>query len=363
MKFALLPHPPQRGTAPAWFSFFLCGSLVISFLPLPSRGGEIVTKPKGIIVTEVPAGTGTQRSLALLSLPLSTYPSSVAGLPKGIFGSLAGRIARVPGAGWTPGALSPAEAPLALLVTTGAAEGRVFRIVSNTETDLELDTVGRDLDSFGILAGADKFELIELDTLFSLLGSPATTGVQGGTTPGSADLVQMTDDKGKWKSYYYKTDSQPPGWVLSADGSPADNVIVRPESAFFYARMATTPLDILISGEISHVFKSRIDLPSTASYLIGSLWPVRSSLDELGLNTLPDWISNTDPTKADQVQVLTDGRFWQAFFHDGTSWRKVYPNRVSADKVVQAGRGILIRRFAPGPRMNTFLSSAPYPLQ
>jgi len=185
----------------------------------PARAQETATTdPVGFVTVGITAGTGTAKKNTLFSLPL-LETESIAGQVAGTITGITANTISNSNAGWTAGALSNPSSPYLIQITSGAAEGRMFLISSsaatggaiagaaNTATQVtisSLDTAQVDLTTLGINVGTDTYKIFACDTLSSFFGTPAATGVQGGTTSANSDTIVAVIN-GSSSTYFYST--------------------------------------------------------------------------------------------------------------------------------------------------------------
>lgn len=310
------------------------------FVRLTSAGVSSV--PQGFTTTSLVSGATTA-----FGILLDDTDATPVGLRAGRIEGLTATTVSHASGGWTGSLANPAS-PWALRFTTGAAAGRQFDLSGNTATTLTLS--GASLVTQGVAVG-DAFELVPLDTLGSLFGAAV---LQGGTSPSTADVVQLRSGTA-WVAYYYDTASgfwrRTTGPVVSAD-----NIVVRTGSGLLVTRRGgTLPLTI-IGRVLATPFRAAIANASTTAITPG--YPTDATLSTLGLQSLlPGWRSGTATGTADSVSLYT-GTSWTPYVFTGVRWQTAAGD--PADSVaIPAGTVLLIQR--PGSTSGTTELLRPQP--
>lgn len=338
-------------------------------LPFPSvLASDAPTEPTGFVRLSIAAGTGTAKKTTLLSIPLLEDP--------GITGRATGRITGVgantitaSGAGWAAGALSAPGTPFLLEITSGTARGRMLLLstaTANTSDTVTLDAaeaarVG-DLRQLGIVAGPDSgdtYRIRPVDTLSSFFGAPETSGIVGGSSPATADTVILVMN-GSASTYFYNTGVTPPRWSrVGLGAADASNVPIPPYAGLQYARLGATPLEFFVIGRMPSGVR-QVSVKNSGTTLLSPYWPVRQTLDGLGLQNLPGWKSAATHAEADTI-ILTSNGSAATYFHDGTNWRRVGLGGSNANDIeVPVGASVLISKKGNAPGFATFQHTAPY---
>jgi hypothetical protein len=322
------------------------------------------TVPEGYVTLTAAAGTGSARTLSVLSLPLLDVASAT--------GQMTGRLTGVTAttfsnssAGWTAGQLSTAATPYLLRITSGTAIGRTFLLstsTANTATTVTLDATDAaltDLTTLGIVTGGsgDTYQLIPCDTLSSVFGTPGTTGILGATSAAAADNIQLFVS-GAWRQYYYNTTSN--DWRRIGPNTASNNLALRPDSAVIYARLSATQLSLTLLGRVPATTRKSVVANSGVSFMAGG-WPVDLTLATSGINSIPGWVSSTDVSAADTVQMLVSGA-WRQYYHNGTNWRRIGPNTISDSVAITTGSGVIINKKGSATGTSLLTQSLPYSL-
>ncbi len=368
----LTPRNPALGSsatpmnARPLFHPSLCAltALMAFGLGYDASAQSVATTPVGAVTVTIAAGTGTTRALTILSFPLLDQP--LAG------GQITGRITGITSstitnsnAGWTAGALSNSAAPYLIQITSGAAKGRTFLVSTSTANTADTVTVDSeesslvDLTSLGVVLGqsGDNYRIIPCDTLGSLLGTPETTGVLGGTTSTAADIVQVMV-QGAYRQYYYNTASS--NWLRVGPNTPSATLPIRPDTVVVYSRLANTSIPLVLAGAIPVVSRKAI-VRNTGVTTIATGWPKDMTLGTLGLNLMSGWVSSTDSSVADTVTLQVQGAYRQ-YYHNGSSWIRIGPGTPSDGVVVPAGSGFFVGKKASTSGSVALNQDIPYAL-
>jgi hypothetical protein len=348
-----------------------------SAVALPSSMAEATatTDPVGFVTVGITAGTGSTKRNTLFSVPL-LETESIQGQAAGVITGVTANTISNSNAGWTAGALSLPETPFLIQITSGAAEGRMFLISSSantggaisgtantgtTVTISSLDAAQVDLTALGIVAGTDTYKIYACDTLSSFFGTPASTGIQGGTSASNADTVTVVLN-GSSSTYFYNTGVTPPRWSRVAFGSPsAANVALVPYYGVQYARLAASPLSLVVTGGVPTESR-KVSVKTSGPTLLSQYWPADSTLQSLALNTLPGWLSGPNASSADTV-VLTSVGSANTYFYDGTNWRRVaFGSPLANTTVIGIGTTVQIIRKGTAAGYGTLSQNPPYTL-
>jgi hypothetical protein len=307
------------------------------------------TTPVGAVTVTIAAGTGTNKVLTPVSFPL-LQASSAAGQVIGQITGVTSNTITNSNAGWTPGSLSTVGTPSLIAITSGLGAGRIFLIsssVQNTASAVTIDAsdVGAesDLSSLGVAVG-DAYKILDGDTILSAFGTPETTGVAGGASSNTADIVQMQVN-GAWRQYYYRT-TAPAGWYRAGAETASNTVPIRPDTLIWYQRIANQPLNLSITGEVPTSARKYVVKNSGATPR-STFWPVDLTLATSGISTIPGWASGTSldfsASTADTVMIQVSGA-WRSYYFDGTDWRRVGAGTVSNTLAIKTGTGVVLNK-------------------
>lgn len=349
----------------------ILGSAII--IPAGQAQETATTDPVGFVTVGITAGSGTTKKNTLFSLPLLETESITGQVAGTITGITANTISNS-NAGWGAGELSNPATPYLIQITKGAAEGRMFLISSsaatggaisgaaNTDTQVtvsSLDSTQVDLTSLGILPGEDTYKIFACDTLSSFFGTPATTGLQGGTSAANADTI-IAVVNGSSATYFFSTTNN--RWSRVALGSPdASNVPLLPYYGIQYARLASTPLSFVVTGAVPTI-ERQVAIKNSGPTLLSQYWPADSTLGSIGLQNLAGWQAGASASAADTV-ILTSAGSANTYFYNGTNWKRVALGSPNADDtVVPAGTTISINKKGSAAGFSTLTQTAPYTL-
>jgi len=309
----------------------------------------------------VTPGTLSVPEISLISFPL-TGTASASGQMIGRFTAVTPNSLTNSSAGWTASALSTAATPHCIRITSGAAEGRTFLISTqapNTSTTVTIDTDEAslvDLTSLGIATGpsGDTYEIIPCDTISSIFGTPATTGVLGGTTFRESDML-MLFTQGTWKEFFYHTPTA--RWVRVVPQIAANNVPIRPDAAVLYHRRGSAPLSFTVSGRVPSTARQVAISNSGVTFLAAS-WPVDQTLLQTRIHQIPGWISGAFAT-SDYLMVLVSGT-WREYYYDGAQWKRMGFSSSSNNFIIPAGSAVILNKRGTSPAATTLTQPVPY---
>jgi hypothetical protein len=209
------------------------------------------------------------------------------------------------------------------------------------------------------LAAGDGYSIFPCDTLSSLFGTPATTGVVGGSSPATADIVNLMV-LGAWRQYYYGT-SGTPGWKRVGLNTASDNIPVRPDALVLYGRLGNTQLNLVLVGEVPYHGRKQIIRKSGVTP-ISNPWPSGvTTLSSSGISSSSGWTANTSFLQADSVFFMVSGA-WRQYYHDGTNWRRVGLNTLSDNVEIPVGSGVLVSKLGSASSSVDVNSPIPFSL-
>jgi hypothetical protein len=313
-----------------------------------SAATSVASVPMGYLKYELDGGATTP-----LGIPLDDTSAPPAGIRAGRIDSYTANTISASGGGWTSN-LASATAPWLVRLTSGPAAGKLLDITANTTTTLTVN--GANLTTLGLTAGTDTFELVPMDTLWSLLGSDT---VQGGTSAATADNVQVRSGT-SWLVYFYDTNL---GYWRRTIGpaTNSNNVKIRPESGVQILRRGSD-LTLTFSGRVPATpFRAAINNASTT--VIHAGFPTDTTLGGLAVQTLlAGWRSNAAPASADQV-ALHNGTAWVTYFHNGSFWQPVSGAAVdSGGLAIPAGALLTLQRPGGSAGTTDLVRLLPYSL-
>lgn len=321
-----------------------------------------VTDPVGFVTANIAAGLGSAKKSTLFSVPL-LETEGITGQISGVITGVGSNTISNSSADWANGELAQAETPFLVMVTSGAAEGRMFLISANTTNTLTVsgvDTVQTpDLTTLGIVPNTDTYTILACGTLKTLFGTPETTGIQGGTTQNNADTIVMVVN-GAASTYFYKTDAVPPRWTRVGPGFPnASNTPILPYYGVEYRRLPATPLSFVVTGAVP-VKQRKVGVKNSGTTFLSQYWPTESTLVSLGIQNIPGWVGAPTMTSADTV-ILTANGIPATYWYDGANWKKIAPGYPISDSVlIQIGTTVQISKKGNTSGYSTYIQQIPY---
>lgn len=321
------------------FKILGCAALSI-MCAMVSHAQSVSSTPVGYVTQTINAGTGSARLFTTFSLPLYSplASSSVTSVASSVITSNDASY----------GDLAQAATPHSVKVISGALEGQYFPITANTSTTI---TVSGDLSG---LAANDTYEVVAVDTLSSLFGTP-DDGVIIGGTKSEADIVWVLTSAGTWSNYYYNSASS--AWVKDARGNPnSDNLALQPDSGILIQRLSASPSSFVITGTVPSV--QNVGTINAAGFSVwGQTFPTDVTLLETGIQNASEFTAN------DLVYIMTSAGTWATYFYDGTNWRKnARGNPISDGEVVSSGSAVLISKATAASSNASVTTALPYSL-
>ena len=356
---------------------YLAGLAIVASAFSPNLSAEEVsTDPVGYVTLNVTSGLGSTKRLTYLSLPLLEKASGVSGQTVGTITGVTSNTISNSNAGWTSGELSNPSSPFVIQITSGTAVGRIFLIASsattggaiggtglgNTATTINISSFdigsGVDLVAAGVQAG-DTYAIYTCETLSSVFGTPASSGVQGGTSSSNADTVVLLFN-GSANTYFYSTTNS--RWSRVFSGSPdASNVPILPYYGLIYQRLPASALAFTVTGSVPTIAR-KTQVKNSGVTLLSQFWPSDSTLAELNLQSLPGWVSNSSSASADKVILVSGGSAF-TYWHDGTNWKRIFSGSPISNTVpVPAGATVYINKLGTTTGFSTFSQNVPYSL-
>ncbi len=315
---------------------------------------EIRSRPVGFLVQTIPPGQ--TRSF---SVPFDADVSSQAN-PVGRLTAVGPDYVENSAAAWTPGAFTASATPYFIRFTSGAAAGRMFRIVTpaNTATRLYLADDGLGLAAVGLESGAagTRFEIVPGDTLATFFGTRTpvdTLVVHGAAEPLQADIVQVWGGAA-WLNFYYNTAWE--RWARDTDlvSDPArDNFLLRSDRGLMITRRAAEPLVLAVIGRVLGTAQRAAHVRSENALTFLATMQTRDiTLGALALQS-PErslgWRGSADGTGADLLLVWS-GATWFSFYHNtaANQWRRVGDPADRDGYVIKAGTPVFVQRRTAG---------------
>lgn len=322
-------------------------------LAQPAIAQEGRSRPVGYLVQTVPAGQTRSFSVPF-DADVSTQGNAVGKLT-----AVGSNYFENSGASWTPGAFSNVDAPYIVRITSGAHTGRSFRITTpaNTATRIYVADDGLGLASLNLATGTDgtRFEIIPGDTLASFFGTGGDLVLQGATTPGASDLVQVWGGAA-WLNFYYNTAWQ--RWARDTDliSDPSRNsFVLRSDRGLMLTRRATTDLELIVVGRVlntpQRAFHTRTD---SALTFLATMQAGDVTLGTLALQSSArslNWKSSADSATADLL-IVWSNTSWLSFFYNSAAghWQRVgdAPTANRDGYLIAAGTPVFVQRRGTG---------------
>ena len=342
---------------------FAIATLAIVTAATSASAQNATTDPVGFVTCNITAGTGAAKKVTLFSAPLLESPI-LTGQMTGQITSFTSNSISNSNAGWIGGDLSTASAPTLIQITSGNATGRMFLVATtpvNTATTLTIsstDSAQVDLATAGLSVG-DSYKILACDTLATLFGTPASSGILGGGNSTVADSIILVFN-GSAATYFYSTTNS--RWSRVAPGSPdATNTAVPPYYGIQYQRLAATPLSFTFTGNVP-TQQRQLSIKNSGATLLSQFYPSDVTLLGLGLQNLSGWVSNASSSAADTV-VLSSAGSASTYWFNGTNWKRVGPGSPTSDTTVIApGTSISIFKRGSTSGYASFIQSLPYSL-
>ena len=319
----------------------LLGFMALSItFAITSHAQSVSSTPVGYVTQTINAGTGTARLFTTFSLPLYS-PSASA-----VVTSVSDNVVTSNGANF--GDLSQAASPYSLKVVSGTLSGKYFPIETNTSTSV---TVTGDLSG---LVADDNYEIVEVDTLSSLFGTPSDGVIIGGTKS-EADIIWVLTSAGTWSNYYYNSSSN--AWVRDARGNPnSDNLALQPDSGILVQRLSNTSSSFVVTGTVPSI-QNVASINAAGFSVWAQTFPVDVTLLATGIHNAAEFNSN------DLVYIMTAAGTWATYSYDGTNWRKnARGNPIADTENVASGTAVLVSKATSASSESNVTTSLPYSL-
>jgi uncharacterized protein (TIGR02597 family) len=315
-------------------------------LPAFVNAQSVTSNPVGF--NTVTVNINTTRAL---SLPFNKPPD---------FGSAVSAVTsstiQTTNAGWGANAFAPFVGnpgnPHVVRMTTGAAIGKQFRILSNTADTL---TVVSGTDLTGVAAG-DQYQIFATETLQSLFGANGQNNGQAVNTSGDSSVADniLLRTGSSWNTYF----NDGTQWLKQGTGSPSNTVAIPPEQGFVFVHRGGTAYSFTSLGAVP-ITNLKTDFAANSTSSFGNRFPLDTTLAGLGLDQLAGWNKNSDPTLADNV-LIRIGSTWSTFYHDGTQWLKQGTGSPSNAQAIATGTSVVVVRR--GGSLVTLDQPLPYSL-
>jgi len=355
-----------KNITPQLLAFATASALAFLSGVTSSSAQTVATVPAGAVTVTIAAGTGTTKTLSLLSLPLLDLPN-VAGQTSGRITGVTATTITNSGAAWTAGQLSTAATPYVLRITSGAAAGRTFLLstaTASTATTVTIDateSINTNLTTLGITVGAsgDTYQLFPCDTISSLFGTPASTGIIAGTSAANADNLILNVNSLS-ASYFYSSTSN--RWTRATIGNPdASNVAVRPDAGVNFNRLGNSAIILTALGSVPATVRKAVVSNSGLTYLAQG-WPTDTTLLASGIQNTPNWTANSTVATSDTVQIMISGQN-RVYWFDGTNWRRqTIGSPISDAQVIPSGANVILNQRGVQIGTSILAQTLPYSL-
>jgi hypothetical protein len=333
-----------------------CGALGFAFAT-PAAAQTVTTVPVGVMTYAIPAGTPAAPSLTAISFQLYDQTPPNQGIGNGAVGQITAdsttktTLINVANGGWVAGALSSNLAPYLLRITSGAKEGKFYRITANTATTLTISG----MNSFDL---GTTFQIVSAETLENFF--VGTNALLGGSSAAESDVVYLFQG-GSWVGYYFNTTNS--RWLKTSGRSlSTDNfgsMMLHPESGLMIQRKGAA-LSLVYAGTVpNNQFNASI--PNSGGFVTNSGFPVDTTLGSLALDLkLSGWVKSAQPLSADRVSLFQGGS-WVSYYNNGTTWRKVSGRAADESGVkIAAGTSIIITKIGAAANSSDLIIVKPF---
>lgn len=315
--------------------FKLLGCAALSCLfAFVTQAQSVSSTPVGYVTQTINAGTGTGRVFTPIALPLYS-PSSVANAT-GDIGSVSSTGFTVNGANFPT--LSDAATPYAVRITSGTLAGVNFHISANTADSITVDFSLSSASSTSGLAADDTYEIIDVDTLNSLLGGPADGVIFSAATQADADVVYVFSG-GAWLSYFHNGNN----WVRKSGRSTiiSDDLPLTSDRAILFSRISADTTNYVLTGTVPST-NSTLKLNGSGLSYLANNTPADITLANLGLETATGFENGAT---GDSIYLYTNGS-WLKYNFDGTNWirKSGRSTIISNDILIPSGTGFVFSK-------------------
>ncbi len=271
----------------------------------------------------IPVGYTTQTlnpsSFNLVGLPLT--PSAIVA---GNFETVAGTVLTDAGVTITP----TAGRTYILKITSGvAAVNGVIQEIPAASISGGTITTPQNLGALGLVAG-DTYSLRLAPTIEEIIGT-TTSAISKGPTAGSSlsDIIWVPGLPGVYTRYYIRSSDST---VRNASSNAAAlNVPLVNIDGIFIEKKATGTASLVVSGEVP---TKQVTIAISQGFnLIGTVYPVGTTLQNFGLDVAPNNISKgptAGSTLSDIVSVPTGPGTYNRFYlrSSDSTWRNATTN-------------------------------------
>jgi hypothetical protein len=296
---------------------FITLLLLFMIFPLAGNAQDAVSNPIGVVRTSIAPSKDGITAVATLWAPTLFQQAQLQGAMFGKITSVSGSTISVNNAKWKSNQLIGTY----FYIQSGPLTGGVINIVSNTDKSLTLNS--ESLAVFGNrLAANNNFQIIQGDTLLSILGTP-TDGVVGGTFAdfenNKTDRVMIRDESAKFlQTYYYDTTIK--HWRDAVSPQIRDSLTISPLSGAIYYRIGKSAMELTFTGNVP-INGGRFIIPEGIS-CHARFFPVSTTLNSLEIQALTGWKrSNTvSESLADRIMIQGTDGIYRIYWHNGVNW-------------------------------------------
>ena len=315
---------PHFFTRPQSFVPSLASALFVA-VAASASAQTVFTKPAGYVkLHATAASSSSEPSFNFVNHALAQKRKSLGEITAGGTDTLTSG-----GSSWTADQFAGSEGPHFALITSGAMEGQIYDIESNTTDTLTL--VMDSGDTSGLVG--DSFRIYQHNTLGSVFGTedPTADGFLSGDSSDDASQILFYEAESQsFSVYFFNTNegdvftSFHVGWVSQGSPTvPAEDTIIPPNQGFIILSRNTAAFEIPVFGD---VIDEDVTVPILAEgyNLITVPYPVATGFT-LATSGLYD-ADNFDPQvhlrpggnteEADQVVLRIDNSYQIFFVND-----------------------------------------------
>jgi hypothetical protein len=185
--------------------------------------------------------------------------------------------------------------------------------------------------------GVTTYKLRKASTINDVFGATNSAGLKSTDSDiQSADVIYLVGAGGAVTPVYYYDDGSEATWY-TADGDPAGNLPIVYGDGFYVGRVAGSPINLVVSGEVKTEATSGVITPGWN--FLSSVAPTGMTL---GTSGLKDFLTPTDSDylTVDNVYIPNaDGSFTIAYYYDDGSEATWYTaeGEPAADLALEGG--------------------------
>jgi len=318
------------------------------------------------------AQTATTVPVGFMTYPLTNGVTSAIGIPlldtpvfSGVISAASATTITATGVSWSNNQFASPGSPYFVTIKTGAQAGRTLLVTANTASSVTIDVEDTPLDSagFAVVSSSDAFDLFPGETLGSLFGTVATSGVlpsgiQGGASAFSADGVQVYNGT-RFVTYFFNTTLG--NWVMINGGSTNQNgfVLYPDEGLLILRRGPSTTLTVL--GRVPST-ALLTKLPGGTGNAVAIRFPTDTTLGGLNFTGPGVWITGANAFLADTIGLFNGTRWVSYFKNGGAQWIQVNGNGTDQSGVVIPAGGVIqvLKRGSATGSASFYTQALPY---